>query len=158
MCIFEGKLNFLLVIILLCGASAVGFKISTKFKSELILLQDFERFLSQFETNVNFSRRPIKHVIRELEESFRPKFCQILQSYQNQTLNSSRDQDKLNLLINDFFSHVGHSDVPTQLNVIKQTKASLHDIKKTLASNEKKSELSLKLGVMCGAGLFIIVL
>ena len=149
-------MNFLLGVVLLCGASFVGVKIAGNFRNELAYLHDFEKFLSLFEANLRFSRKPVSEFILDIECGFKPMFRQVLTDFLNREF-QEKSTFEAEMLVKEFFLNIGHSDVDTQINLIKQTRCKLEELKQKCLPNQKKGELSIKLGIMCGVGLFIIV-
>ena len=148
-------MNLLLGIMLLCGASVVGVWVANRFRQDLTLAHDFERFLIAFETNLSFSRGTIAEFVKSVSNGLSPQFRAILSD--NTALSFVRNEE-LRALFRVFFTSIGRTDATTQLSQIQETKRLLNDLNYSLKKNEKQGALSQKLGVLGGIGLFIIVL
>ena len=133
-----------------------GILICGKFKKNFSLLQDLELFLNIFENDVRFKRSPITYIIDGNIHRFKPNFRQLLIQFKSGEKHCG--QCELDLICDNFFSSIGHSDATTQLKSIDETKASLTSYKVKVEQEVQRGEMYLKLCAMIGLALFIIVL
>lgn len=163
-------MNILLGAILLVAGILVGMGFSRGYKRKYLFLADFHMFLEYLETNFNFVQDSLKQVLLNRQTVYNKDFNQFLASLSENIENIqpflqkwSKEQKILNdeeaVIFVKFFEQLGRLDCETQMESIRQTKASLINfVNKANETHTKKGKLSTQLGLMAGLALFIIVI
>ena len=163
-------MNILLGAVFLVAGLLVGIGFSRGYKRKYLLLADFHSFLEYLETNFNFMQDSLKQVLLNKKNSYNKDFNQLLVNL-SENLDDTKgyldkwskeqkilDEDEVVIFVK-FFEQIGRSDCETQLEAIKQAKASLSVlVNKANETHLKKGKLSTQLGFMAGLALFIIVI
>ncbi len=149
-------MNFVLGVALLIAACIISGMLASRYRNEKVFLNDFLSFLDSFEANVRFAKSSVAELVESSKTKYHNQFRDVLEG--------KIQCDKLNILpelcgrVQDFFHSIGRYDSATQLLQITQTRKLLEDVSEKVKLNDKKSELTIRLGVMCGLSLLIIVL
>ncbi len=137
----------------------IGWAFSHYYKKRALFFEDLIQFCNVFENDLKFSRNTIANVVKQNIKLFHKPFADTLENYftKQMPVNSMLLKEHENVLLNQFFGSLGKSDEEGEVRNLNNYKIEFVRIKeKTSSDNIRFGSLSLKMGAIVGALVFVV--
>ena len=146
--------------LIICVTSLLGVNYVKRLHRKVIYYDNLIDFINNFIYELSFAQTLTNDIIKKYRYKYQDDFILTLNNFINEekikNLLLSKDE---NLMINDFFSNIGKSDLSTQLNILSSFKEKFlnwyDNIKK---KEDKEGKIVIKLAFLLGVGISILII